>query len=188
MCYMPYHIWSILAKKKSNLNMIKSGSNNILQEIQKTGEHVTLNDKSITRRERLVDLNGPKSQITNYNVWTLCGSWLKQFMLFMRKLEIWTLNGYLMTLRNFWDVISSYKNREHIFQWYVINFLWIKVDGWIKVWDLHQNSSEGEGEKRPGIDEKLRHVGNNWQQVMSTWGRFITLCSLILGIVWNFPI
>lgn len=54
--------------------MIKSGSNNILQEIQKTGEHVMLNDKSITRRERLVDSNGPKSQITNYNVWTLFGS------------------------------------------------------------------------------------------------------------------
>lgn len=61
----------------------------------------------------------------------------------------------------------------------MINYLWIKVD---EVWDLHQNSSEGEGENRPGIDEKIRHVGNNGQQVMSTRQRFIMLCSLILAI------
>ena len=52
--------------------MTKSSSNNILQQIQKTGEHVMLNDKSISRRDRLVDLNAPRSQINN--MWTLFGS------------------------------------------------------------------------------------------------------------------
>lgn len=51
--------------------MIKSSSNNILEQIQKTGEHVMLNDKSIAR-DRLVDLNAPRSQINN--MWTLFGS------------------------------------------------------------------------------------------------------------------
>lgn len=52
--------------------MIKPSSNNILQQIQKTGEHVMLNDKSTARRDRLVDLNATRSQINN--MWTLSGS------------------------------------------------------------------------------------------------------------------
>lgn len=65
-------IYEAFLQKKSSLDMIKYSSNNILQQIQKTGEHVMLNDKSIARRDRLVDLNAPRSQINN--MWTLFGS------------------------------------------------------------------------------------------------------------------
>lgn len=99
---MKYAIYNTTYKvflKKRNQTWIWSGLVQITFYREYGGQENTSNDKSIGRRERLIDLKRPESWITNHNVWTLFGSWLKRIIYATyEKLYIWTLSGYLMTL------------------------------------------------------------------------------------------